>query len=337
MIFARVFWPLIVTAGLAACSGNLGGGQSTLPGAPPNGTNVQQIAQAAPSPTPVSASNVATLGDSVGPQPLPAVMGWSGTIAFPKPASSTPNPKATATSVAQPDAAVSVGVTASVVEPADAPHLGPASKKHAKRDAGAITPLLFVSLLATADLTLGEYPKIDFNVPRDIAAKHRDDTFALALFDPEKDKAYRLAVADRDMSSPAPGSMPSAPPTPVPTPVPTATPFGMPNGPAPFTPPPIGSALGSAALPPEFVAFKATATSLTLRANRPVVFALYAVPPQPSPSPSPSGSPRAAAAPSPGASAGASASPVPASSAGGSPLPVSSASPAASAKPVVTP
>jgi hypothetical protein len=295
MSFARVVWSLLGCAALAACSGNIGGGQSTLPGAPQNGTNPQGIATAAATATPVSASNVATVGDAhLAAQALPAIAGWGGSIAFPKPTaapSPAPNPK---TSPAPADVAsgnsVSVGITASIVEPSDAPHFNAASaKRHAKHDPSAPTPLLFISLLATSDVAFAEYPKIAVDVPRDVVAKHRDDLFGLALYDPErKDKSYRLAVAERDLSSPGPAMLPSA------TPVPTATPalFGVPNGAAPFTPPPVGTGLGSGSLPPEHIAFQAPAADLTLRANQPVVFALYAVAPAPSPSPSPSPSPK---------------------------------------------
>ncbi|MGD0474443.1 MAG: hypothetical protein ABSB70_14695 [Candidatus Velthaea sp.] len=305
MIFARVFWPLLGCAALAACSGNIGGGQSTLPGTLQNGTNPQGLATGvAATPTPSSASNVATVGANPATQALPTVAGWGGSIAFAKPSaapSASPNPKA---SSAAADAgggnSASIGVTASVVEPSDAPHFSAGSKRHSKHDAGAPTALFFISLLAPSDIAFAQYPKIAVDVPRDVIAKHRDDVFALALYDPErKDKTYRLAVAERDLSSPGPQSLPSA--TPVPTPMPT--PFGMSNGAQAFTPPPIGMGVGSAALPPEHIAFLATPENLTLRANRPVVFALYAVAPAPSPSPSPSLSPSskatASAAPAP--------------------------------------
>jgi hypothetical protein len=293
MIFARVSLPFFFLVVLAACSGNIGGGQSTLPGAPPNGTNVQQIAQAVATPTPNSASNVATLGDTIAPQPLPQVMGFGGSITFPHPTASpsaAPNAKSTAAPAdGSALTSTSVGITASTVEPSDAPPFGGNSaKRHAKHDPNAVTPLLFITLLATADVTLGAYPKIAVDIPREIASKHRDDTFALALFDPEtKEKTYRLAVAERDLTSPPPGTYPSPSPTPAATPAPTATPFGINNGPMSFTPPPVGTGIGSSGLPPENVAFTATAATLILKANRPVVFALYAVPPQPSPSPSP--------------------------------------------------
>lgn len=315
MIFARVFWPLILLASVAACSGNLGGGQSTLPGAPPNGsTNVQQIAPISATPTPSSASNVATLGQSISPQALPTINGWGGTIAFPHqspPPAPTPNPKATgspaaATSNVATPAPVSIGITSSLVEPSDAPHFSPSASKH-KHDPNALTPLLFVSLLATSDVTIGEYPRIAFEVPREIAAKHHNDTYALALYDPEsKSKSYALAVADRDLTSPLPGTLPSpVAATPTPTPVPTTTPFGLMNGPQSFTPPPIGSGIGSAenGLPPEYVAFGAAPATLNFKANQPVVFALYAIPPQPSPTPTPKPKPSASPSPLPSATA----------------------------------
>ena len=238
MIFARVFWPLLGCAALAACSGNIGGGQSTLPGTLQNGTNPQGLATGvAATPTPSSASNVATVGANPATQALPTVAGWGGSIAFAKPSaapSASPNPKA---SSAAADAgggnSASIGVTASVVEPSDAPHFSAGSKRHSKHDAGAPTALFFISLLAPSDIAFAQYPKIAVDVPRDVIAKHRDDVFALALYDPErKDKTYRLAVAERDLSRPGPQSLPSA--TPVPTPMPT--PFGMSNGAQAFHP-----------------------------------------------------------------------------------------------------
>jgi hypothetical protein len=290
MTIARVSWPFLFLVALAACSGNLGSGQSTLPGMPQNGsgTTVQQVAVAAPTATPNSASGVVTLSDSTAPQALPAVMGYSGSITFVKPnaaPSATPNPKATPSSAnSAPPAPVSLGITASVVDPPDAPHFSPLGKRRGKHDPTALTPLLFITLLSPTDVTLAQYPKIAVDVPRDIAAKHRDDTYALALYDPQtKDKSFQLAVAERDFSSPAPGTEPTS----VPTAVPAATPMGLLNVPVGFTPPPVGSGLSASTLPPERVAFTATANVLTLQSNRPAIFALYAVPPQPTPSPSP--------------------------------------------------
>jgi hypothetical protein len=339
MTFARVLWLLIFAAATAACSGNLGGGQSTLPGMPQNGTNAngQQMAPPPPTPTPNSASNVATVGDTLTPQALPAINGWGGSITFAKPTaapSASPNPKVSGTPAdVSAASSVSVGITASVVEPTDAPHFGSASKKRAKRDPNAISALLFVSLLSTSDLTLAQYPKIAFDVPREVAATHRDDVYALALYDPEqKEKSYRLGVAERDLSSPMPGSMPAPVATLVPTPGPP-TPFGMPpNGPAALTPPPVGAQMGGDSLPPEYIAFKATAAVLKLKSNRPVVFALYAVAPPPTPAPSltPPGSAPASAAPS------ASSLPSPLGLPSPSSVPSASSLPAPTAKPIDT-
>jgi hypothetical protein len=330
MTFARIFWPLVATAMLAACSGNLGGGQSTLPGTPQTGTNVQQIAPPPATATPSSASNVATIGDNVAPQALPNILGWGGSIEFPKPSpapAASPNPKATPTANAAATAtAISIGITAGVVDPPDAPKFDTESAKRRGKSGGP-TALFFVSLLATSDVTLSSYPKFAFEVPRDIAAKHRDDTFALALYDPgQKDKAFRLAVAERDLSSPSPGSQPVASVTPVPTAMPTP----IQNGPMMLTPPPVGAESVGDTLPPEHVAFGPTVATLALKANRPIVFALYAI--QPSPSPSPSTSPSGKTSPSPTPRSSASPSPSPVTSAPSAPpTAVPSASPTAPA------
>jgi hypothetical protein len=303
MTFARVFWPVAIMAALAACSGEIGGGQSTLPGGMPSGgsNSVQQIAQATATATPVSASNVATLGDIVAPQQLPTVQGWGGTIAFLKPtaaATASASAKPTSTPVGgQTPTSVSIGITAAVVEPTDAPTFG--SKHRGKREPGGVDALFFISLLATADASLSQLPAIAINVPRDVMAKHRDDVFALALYDPEAGKTFRLAVAERDLASEAPGMLPTAAP-PSPTPTSTMAPFGMANG-GILTPPPVGQGLGSSAvLPPERIAFKPGAQALVLKANRPVVFALYAVAPPPTPTPTPTAKPTATARPASG-------------------------------------
>jgi hypothetical protein len=329
MSFPRLSWLVGAAAILAACSGNIGGGQSTLPGALPSGGNsIQQIAQAAPTSTPVSASNVATVGENTSPQPLPNIAGWGGSIAFPLPSaapSPAPNAKATAIPLAVPTGPISIGVTAAVVQPSDAPTLGTAAgKRHGKHAAGGPQPLLFISLLATTDVTLGHYPTIALDVPREIVTKHRSDLFALAFYDPtEKAKAFRLDVAERDLSSPAPGSLPSATPTASPTPLRSPTPpaFGPTNGQLTLTPPPLVDA--DSGLPPEYVAFKAAPAPLTLKANVPAVFALYAIAPSPSPSPSTSAAGHgAAASPTPTAAGSAAPSPSPVGTATPTPHPV---------------
>jgi hypothetical protein len=308
MSYTRLSWPIVAAALLAACSGNIGGGQSTLPGTMPSGgTGIAQIAQAAPTPTPASASNVASIGDNPAPQLLPDVAGWSGSIAFSKPVpgpSPTPNAKSTASPLPAPTGPISVGITAAVVEPSDAPALGSSAKHRGKHSPGGPQPLLFISLLATADVTLAQYPRIAVGMPREVAARHRSDLFALALYDPTvKAKAFALDVAERDLSSPIPGSLPTAMPAPSATPTslrsPTSAPFGPTNSSYALTPPPLNSA--ESGLPPEYIAFKATSSTLTLKANEPAVFALYAIAPSPSPSPSPtpSASPVSHAAPKP--------------------------------------
>lgn len=332
MTYLRILWPLAVAASLAACSGNLGGGQSTLPGTmqPGSGTNVQSVTAPTPTASPQSASNIATVGDSTAPQPLPEVMGWTGTIAFSKPIpapSPSPNAKSTpAASTAVPGTPVSVGITAGVVEPSDAPRFGSSGKR-----AGAAAPkgLFFISLLSTADVTLGEYPKIAVDVPPDVAAKYHEQVFALALYDPESSaKVYRLAVAERDVTASA-VSQPAATATPSPTP----SPGEAANAAAALTPPPVGGGVGANVLPPDHVAFLGTAASLTLKSNRPVVFAVYAAP---APAPSPSGS----AVPSGAASSQATTSPaaspesgVHASTTSTLPTPAAQASPAPRSSP----
>jgi hypothetical protein len=300
MKLVRTFGAIAMTAALAACSGNLGGGQSTLPGTPQGGSsNIQQVAQAAPTPTPNSASDVATYGVG-GPQPLPTINGWGGSIAFANAAitaTGSPDPKATP----PPPGAntVSVGLTSSIVEPADSPRFNPAGRHRAR--AGSPTGLFFITLLATADIELDALPQIAVYVPRDLAAKYRGDTFGLALYDPDtKSKAYRLDVAQRDFSAPQSGMTGAFTPPPISTPTP-----------APHS-----------LLPPAEIAFIAAPAKLTLHENQPVFFALYVVAPVASPAPSPSASPkRPAASPSPSPSPSASPSPGAAVSALPSPAP----------------
>lgn len=302
MNYARIVAPLAFAAALAACSGSLGGGQSTLPGAPlPNGQ--QQITQPAPSSTPALANNIASVGDSTVPQPLPTVAGYGGTVSFPKPAPTStgkPNPKVSPT----PDVSgpLAVGITAAIVEPTDAPKFTQTKKRLlGKADANAPKPLFFISLLSTADVSFDAYPKFSIDVPREIITKYRDGSFGLALYDPaEKTKHYRLAVAERDLSTPAPGSArgpASIGTSTLPTPAPSPTMSARPSGPGGLTPPPLPVTPVPAAaptLPPERIAFDGPAIPLVLKANRAVVFALYAIPAAPSPGPSPSTHPSSA-------------------------------------------
>jgi hypothetical protein len=82
--------------------------------------------------------------------------------------------------------------------------------------------------------------------------------------------------------------------------------------------------VGSPTLPPQRIIFAGTAVALKLTANRPVVFALYALPVDPpAPSPGPKKGAKDGASPSP--SPAAIGSELPASpSASGSPLPAAS-------------
>jgi hypothetical protein len=315
---------LALAAALAACSGNIGGGSSTLPGS--GASPISQVAQPTATPTPLQANSIVTYGDPgiTGPQPLPTIAGYGGAITLPTPG---PSPKGQ-----QP---VAIGITAGIVQPTDAPVFDPAAeaRKHnfllglKKADQSAPVPLFFISLVATSDVTLHELPKFAIDVPRDIVLKYRKGTFGLALFDPsKKSKSYELAVAEIDQASPAPraSSAPVASTAPSPSPSPSGSPSPQPSLRPGQTAPP-SAAPGPKAtptLPPQRIAFLSKQTDLQLVANRPVVFALYAVPVvKPSPSPSPKAPPRAHA----------SGEPSPASSespaAVGSPSPVASTSP----------
>lgn len=304
MKYARIGASLAFAAALAACSGNIGGGQSSLPGGP---APLSQIAAPVPTSSPVSASNIASVGaDSTAPQPLPTVAGYGGTIAFPKPVPETPNPKAKATATPS-GGPLAVGVTSAIVEPTDAPKFNPVaeSRRHKiignhKEDPTAPKALLYITLLATGDVTFDEYPRIAIDVPRDVVTKYRDGTFGLALFDPaDKAKRYRLAVAERDTSVPV-ATTATAKSTPTPTPTPVRSPSPLPSGmtPGPITTP---TPAPAATLPPERITFNGTAAPLFLKENRPVVFALYAIPQPatPKPAPSESGSPAAKSTASP--------------------------------------
>ena len=293
---ARFFVAVMIVAGavLAACSGNFGSGTTPPNGLLPSGP----LSGIAPSPTPSpnSASNIVSYGSTAEFQALPGAAGWGGAIAF-----AVPSPKPSGFDT------VAIGATVAVVAPTDAPDLNLLGKaKNAPKRNRRARPLVYITLLATHDVQLAAYPRIAIDVPRDIMTIYRLDDFGLALYNAgEKDTAYRLAVAALDTGSPPPTSSPppTAPPPPTAIPV-SASPVAS-GSTTPATPSPGVSGVPTPAvsptLPPQRIAFTATVAVLKLTANRPVVFALYALP-VPSPSPSAgapsSGAPAATEAPS---------------------------------------
>jgi hypothetical protein len=313
---------ILLGAALAACSGNFGSGTTPPNGRLPSG-NLAGI-NPTPTPTPNSASNIVTYGSSTAFQPLPTVGGYGGAIAF-----TVPSPKPSGFTD------IAIGATLSVVRPPDIPDLNLVTKgKKTKRERPA-RALAYITLLPTHDMTLESYPRIAVDVPRDIVTIYRESELGLALYNASsKDGTFRLAAAELDTTSPPPTASPnpsapppptaipvSASPTPSGSPRPSASPTVLPSG---VTPSPGASASGAAApsasptLPPERILFAGTATTLKLVANRPVVFALYALPvATPAPTPRASGA-LIEAAPV------ASGSPVPA--ANGSAAPASAAS-----------
>jgi hypothetical protein len=310
---ARFLVAILVLAGavLAACSGNFGSGTTPpnglLPSGPLSGINPT------PTPTPNSANNIVTYGDSTAFQPLPNAAGWGGAIAFPVP---SPRPSGFDS--------VAIGATVAVVAPTDAPDLNLLGKgQHARHRERRARSLVYITLLPTHDVTLSAFPRIAIDVPRDIVATYKLEDFGLALYNAgEKDTAYRLGVAPLDTGAtppPTPSPPPSAPPPPTAIPLSaSAAPSGAasasatvaasaaPTGSAPPTP------NASPTLPPQRIVFVGTAETLKLTANRPVVFAFYALPkPEASGSPGPAGSGSPAASAAPEATASATAAPSP--------------------------
>ena len=328
---------VVVGATLAACSGNFGSGTTPPNGLLPSG-NLSGI-NPTPSPTPNSASNIVTYGTLTSFQPLPNAAGYGGAIAFPEP----PSPKPSGF------ADIAIGATLSLLSPSDAPDLNLASgkgKTGVKRERRA-RALAFLTLTPTHDATLTAYPRIAMDVPRDIVTIYRENEFGLALYNAgTKDTAYKIAAAELDTAAtppPTPSANPSAPPPPTAIPL-SASPSPSPgaSGASPVasgaSPPVAGASAAasgaaaapfvSATLPPQRITFAGTQTPLKLVANRPIVFALYAMPVStPSPAARKSGAASASAAPSASGSpeAGASGSPAAASS------PSSSATAAAAA------
>ncbi len=304
---ARYFLAVLILLGaaLAACSGNFGSGTTPPNGLLPSG-NLAGI-NPTPTPTPNSASNIVTYGSSTSFQPLPTVGGYGGAIAFP-----VPSPKPSGFTD------IAVGATLSIVRPPDIPDLNLVTKgKKTKRERPA-RALAYITLLPTHDMTLDSYPRIAVDVPRDIVTIYRENELGLALYNAStKDGTFRLAAAELDTSTPPPTASPnpsapppptaipvSASPTPSGSPRPSASPTVLPSG---VTPAPSGAA-PSPTLPPERILFAGTAATLKLVANRPVVFALYALPvATPAPTPRASGAliqaaPVASGSPAPAAS-----------------------------------
>jgi hypothetical protein len=358
MILARVFTAtagcVVLGAAVAACSGSFGSGSGM-----PNTLSSPSFGGPSAAPTPPTSSSVIlTYGENAGFQALPEVGGYGGAVAFPKapeptaaPASKSkakngsPEPAAAPTAVA-----VSIGATLSIVKPQDGPDLNFVSGK-GKRKRSREQParaLAYVTLLPTHDATLESYPRIQLDIPREIASQYRDGEFGLALWNSgEKDSKYRLAVAELDTAStpppmrvttaaPVPAASASASAKPGSSAAPTATPLvtprpGTSGSPLPGTSAGLGGPTPalSPTLPPARLLFSGTSATLKLVANRPAVFALYALPhPSMTPAPKASGSPGSA-------SASASGSPHPATS--GSPRPAASGSPAGAAGATTTP
>jgi hypothetical protein len=328
---------------MAACSGSFGSGSTgPVPLASLGGNANPQT-----SPSPTAATAVLTYGESTAFQPLPQVGEYSGSIAFPKqppptpdPKAKTPGPKDTPTPSVSPTAeAISIGATFSIQKLDEGPDVNFLSGKGKKKKSRELPAraLAYIKLLPTHDATLASYPRIEVDIPRELAAQYRDGEFGLALWNSgEKDSAYRLNVAARDESSPAPLAS-RAPATAAPTPTPSPSPSGSASPGA--TPvgqrPNVASAAATPGLPPQRLIFLGTEKTLKLVANRPLIFALYALP-HPSVTPTPIASATAKAAK--GAAPAASGSP--AAEASGEPAAAASAAaePAAAAgKPATTP
>jgi hypothetical protein len=330
MLFARVISAasacVLLGAAVAACSGSLGSGTS---GPVPLGSLGPNA-----SPTSVSTASsstvVLTYGESTAFQNLPQVAGYSGAVAFPLPSSPTPNPKSSAMAALEP---VAIGATLSVVKPEDGPDLNFAGGKGKARKSRELPAraLAYVKLLPTHDLVLTSYPRIALDIPRDLAAQYRDGEFGLALWNSgTKDSAYRLAAAERDVtSSPPPSANASVAPSasPSPSPSPSASPSPSVTARASGAPRPAAPS-ATPTLPPQRIVFAGTAATLKLVANRPVIFALYALP-HPSAASSPAAAKAASRAPAATATAKSTGTP------GASPSPTASVSsaPATTASP----
>jgi hypothetical protein len=342
---------VVLGAAVAACSGSFGSGTGL-----PNTAATPNFGNASPTPPSTSSSVIVTYGESTAFQALPEVGGFGGAIAFPKAPEPTaaPAPKSKGKKDATPEpgptaVAVSIGATLSIVKPQDGPDLNFLSGK-GKRKRNRELParaFAYITLLPTHDATLESYPRIQIDVPREVASQYRDGEFGLALWNSgEKDSKYRLAVAELDTASTpppirqpasvaAPAGSPGASAKPGATAAASATAAATSAGKIAFSSPAPGSSASPAAgtattapsaaptLPPARLLFAGTATPLKLMANRPAVFALYALP-HPT-------VPKASVAP------GAAGSAAPHAAASGSAAPHAAASSAASAAPSASP
>ncbi|MDQ6940943.1 MAG: hypothetical protein M3169_00305, partial [Candidatus Eremiobacteraeota bacterium] len=231
---------VVLGAAVAACSGSFGSG-SGLPNtmATPNfGGN------ASPTPPSTSSSVILTYGESTAFQALPEVGGFGGSIAFPKGPEPTaaPSPKGKPKKDATPEpaptpVAVSIGAKLSIVKPEDGPDLNFLSGK-GKRKRNRELParaFAYITLLPTHDATLESYPRIQIDVPREVASQYRDGEFGLALWNSgEKDTKYRLSVAELDTAStPPPIRQPASVAVPSGSPGATAKPGSATSAPTP--------------------------------------------------------------------------------------------------------
>jgi hypothetical protein len=293
-----------------------------------------------PTPPSTSSSVILTYGESTAFQALPEVGGYGGSIAFPKAPEPTaaPAPKSKPKKDATPEpaptaVAVSIGATLSIVKPGDGPDLNFLSGKGKKKRNRELPARAFayITLLPTHDAVLESYPRIQIDVPREVASQYRDGEFGLALWNSgEKDTKYRLSVAELDTAStpppirlpasvaaapsgsPGASAKPGASVTPAPTAVATtAVKVGASPAPGTSASPGAGAPAPTAAptLPPARLLFAGTATPMKLMANRPAVFALYALPHPSTPKPSVAATASGSAAPRAPASSAASAVP----------------------------
>ncbi|HXP92627.1 MAG TPA: hypothetical protein VN905_04095 [Candidatus Binatia bacterium] len=276
---------------MAACSGNIGGGASAVPGGQPGalGSGIPL-----PTGTPSSASGVVNVAPSAGPQTLPNVGGYTASVAFPQTSASP----------------TTMNVVSSLVVPANIP--APFDLGTAKRRKGSAPPykaLLYISLIPTKTLTFDHLPQFVFGVPETVIGSLGDKwDLGLGFFDPnDKSKKFKLAIADRiAVATAAPTPTPSATPTPTPTQTPSPTP--SPNPSASRTASPSPTPIPTPTITLIAVGFANPEMALTMEANKTYVFILYAIVSSP-PSAEPSGSSAPAASANPSGSSAATANP----------------------------